>query len=190
MLLTIAKILIAFLSVCGVYLIAGAFYLASQGANANPVQPDDINTAQDATEAVLQVTWERPTKYVDGKDLPIEDINGYNLYHTVDGGKVAYTGWISEKGGTTQYNYTPTTSGRYCFHMETVTHSAGKSAKSEPPACIDYVEAVPEPETPVDPESPPTPVTPPIINSPCGPNTVEVKQLSWLFNDTKKRWMM
>jgi len=190
MLLTIAKILIAFLSVCGVYLIAGALYLASQGANANPVEPDAIDAATDATRAVLQVTWERPTKYTDGKDLPIADINGYNLFHTVNGGKVAYTGWISEKGGPTEYNYTPTTSGRYCFHMETVTHSAGKSAKSEPPACIDYVEAVPEPETPVDPEIPENPETPPVLQSPCGPNTVEVKQLSWLFNGTKKGWMM
>lgn len=181
MLITIARIFAAFICMFGVYLVAGVLYLAAKTAFANPVEPVDLDAAAaaDETKGGLEITWQRPTKYVDGTDLPLADITGYDLYHTMNGGALTYTAWIPQTGDVKKYSYTPPDYGRYCFQLVTVTKSAGKSAKSQPPVCIDYVEKTePEPETP-EPET-----------SPCEPTTVEVEQISWLFNDSKKRWVM
>lgn len=180
MLSTIARIFGAFICMFGVYLVAGALYLAAKAVFANPVQPDAIEATPKEESAGLLITWQPPTKYVDGTDLPPVDITGYDLYHTVNGGEVQYTAWIPQTGDVKKYSYQPADYGRYCFQLVTVTKSAGKSAKSQPPVCIDYVEKT-EPEIPVTPD----PET-----SPCEPNTVEVEQISWLFNEPKKRWVM
>lgn len=152
----IGRVLGAAFCLFSVYLLAALLFMFGEVVNA---ATDDAAETTATQPKLLKITWERPQTYLNDEPLPLSDITGYDLYHTLNGGEVQYTAWIAQNDDITHYDYTPEEYGRYCFQMVTVSKSAGKSPKSEP-VCIDYTETIPQPA------------------NPCAPTDIEIQRIS------------
>lgn len=108
----------------------------------------------DSKNGFLRISWKHPTKYENETPLPFDDLTGYNIFYQFNDQELDYLTWQKPDASleTQFYDYVPAEHGRYCFVMESISASAGKSKRTDP-VCIDYD---------------------PAPNFPCSPQNVQV----------------
>jgi len=90
-----------------------------------------------ADAALYRISWEPPTSDEAGVILPESEINGYDIFVSMNGALNEYLAWVENKdGGVRHYDHLLTDRGRYCYQLRTVT-DAGKS-KLSTPVCMDF----------------------------------------------------
>lgn len=89
----------------------------------------------------LSATWETPTTREDGTPLNAEDIQGYRLYHSVDGGAVSI---VNLPAGTNSHTFVDVVYGTHTLAISTVAEEEGQKSES----IIKTIEAIIKPSAP------------------------------------------
>lgn len=103
----------------------------------------NVHAQGDPTIPDITLTWDAPTQREDGSDLPLSEIDGYKLYHSVDGGTEEITNVPSS---TNSYVFVDVVYGLHTFSISTIAQGleGNKSAGFQ----TTVIEVV-EPKSPV-----------------------------------------
>lgn len=111
-----------------------AGWLIGQTIDAIAATPAEVVAAYERPTIVL--TWDHANQREDGSVLALEEIAGYKLYYSIDGGEEQTIALPA----TTSHTLTDTLSGRYAFQIATVADVEGRRSD---PVYVDIPSAAP-----------------------------------------------